>query len=226
VVRRRGADFDHVVCALPIDSTRTLLRTTPDFQRAVLDEPQLSRIWKLRTVASLSLRLWLPEKVMPADYSTVVMGTPQPAATVIDYTNRIDEFRTGPWGSIVEFEGQEGLDADLTDAELTRSLVEQFAQLPFVDHAKLSVDDVLTQSNGCLHQLRRNTAHHVRYLLLEPGHWKYRPEQQKCPYGNLHFAGDWVETTQPTASMEAATRTGRVAANLMRQAAGLSTVDL
>jgi uncharacterized protein with NAD-binding domain and iron-sulfur cluster len=226
VVRTLGAAFDHVVWTLPIDSTRTLLRTTPDFQRAVLDEPQLSRIWKLRTVASLSMRMWLPHKVMPADYTTVVMGTPQPAATVIDYANRIDEFRTGPFGSIVEFEGQEGLDAHLTDAELKRSLVTQFAELPFVDHAKFSVDDVLAQTNGCLHELRRNTAHHVRYILLEPGHWKYRPEQKKCPYLNLLFAGDWVETTQPTASMEAATRTGRVAANLLRHGEGLSEVDM
>lgn len=226
VVRRRGADFDHVVCALPIDSTRTLLRTTPDFQRAVLDEPQLARISKLRTVASLSMRMWLPNKVMPADYTTVVMGTPQPAATVIDYANRVDEFRTGPYGSIIEFEGQEGLDAHLTDEELKRSLVTQFADLPFVDRARFSIEDVLGERNGCLNELRRNTANHVRYVLLEPGHWKYRPEQTKCPYGNLLFVGDWVETTQPTASMEAATRTGRVAANLLRRGASLSEVDM
>lgn len=226
VVRTLGVDFDHVVWTLPIDSTRALLRTTPDFQRAVLDEPQLARIWKLRTVASLSMRMWLPKKVMPADYDTVVMGTPQPAATVIDYANRVDEFRHGPYGSIIEFEGQEGLDAHLTDDELKRSLVTQFAELPFVDHANFPVDDVLNQANGCKHELRRNTANHVRYVLMEPGHWKYRPQQRKCPYANLLFAGDWVEGTQPTASMEAATRTGRVAANLMRSAEGLPEVDL
>lgn len=226
VVRTLGADFDEVVWTLPIDSTRALLRTTPDFEDAVLAHPQLSRIWSLRTIASLSMRMWLPQKVMPADYDTVVMATPQPAATIIDYANRIDEFRTGPYGSIIEFEGQEGLDGELTDDELKRKLVTQFADLPFVDRARFEVDHVLNQTHGCKHELRRNTAHHLRYILLEPGHWKFRPEQSKSPYQNLLFAGDWVEGTQPTASMEAATRTGRVAANLLRGRAGLSAVDL
>ncbi len=225
-LRVRGTDFDDVVWTLPIDSTKALLRTTPGFDDAVLAHPQLSRIWKLRTVVSLSMRLWLPNKVMPADYDTVVMGTPQPAATVIDYANRVDEFRSGPYGSIVEFEGQEGLDGELTDDELKRRLLEQFAELPFVDRARLDVDDVLNQANGCKHELRRNTANHLRYVLLEPGHWKHRPEQAKSPYDNLTFAGDWVEGTQPTASMEAATRTGRVAANLLRARAGLAVVGI
>lgn len=226
VVRTLGTDFDEVVWTLPIDSTRALLRTTPGFEEAVLAQPQLARIWSLRTVVSLSMRMWLPEKVMPADYDTVVMATPQPAATVIDYANRIDEFRHGPYGSIIEFEGQEGLDGELTDAEIQRKLVTQFADLPFVDRARFKVDHVLNQSHGCRTELRRNTANHLRYILLEPGHWKYRPEQSKSPYSNLLFAGDWVEGTQPTPSMEAATRTGRVAANLLRGRSGLSAVDL
>jgi len=225
VVRTRGADFDHVVWTLPIESSKKLLRTVTNFDDAVMAQPQLSRIWKLRTVASLSLRMWLPNKVMPADFTGVVMATPQPAATIIDYANRIDEFRSGPYGSIIEFEGQEGLDGDLTDDELKRRLLTQFADLPFVDRAQFSVDDVMNQANGCKHELRRNTANHIRYVLLEPGHWKYRPEQGASPYDNLVFAGDWVNGTQPTASMEAATRTGRVAANLLRQREGVPQVD-
>jgi uncharacterized protein with NAD-binding domain and iron-sulfur cluster len=220
-----GADFDEVVWTLPIESTKKLLRTTPDFQASVLDHPQMRRIMKLRTVVSLSMRIWTPKKVMPADYDTVVMGAPQPAATIIDYANRVDEFRTGPYGSIVEFEGQEGFDADLTDEEIKRILVTQFADLPFVDRSHLNVEDVLSQSNGNKCELRRNTANHLRYILLEPGHWKHRPDQDQSPYSNLLFAGDWVNTTQPTASMEAAIRTGRVAANLLRDRAGLDVVS-
>ena len=30
----------------------------------------------------------------------------------------------------------------------------------------------MTQANGCKRELRRNTANHLRYVLLEPGHWK------------------------------------------------------
>ena len=51
-------------------------------------------------------------------------------------------------------------------------------------------------------------------------HWKYRPEQARSPYSNVVFAGDWVNGMQPTASIEAATRTGRVAANLLRERSG------
>ena len=228
-LRTLGTDFDEVVWTLPIESTRKLLRTTPDFEAEVMAHPQLSRIWKLRTVASLSMRMWLPEKVMPADYTGVVMGTPQPAATIIDYANRIDEFRqaavSGPYKSVIEFEGQEGLDGELTDDELKTRLVEQFATLPFVDRARFVPGDVLGELNGCKCELRRNTANHIRYVLLEPGHWKFRPEQAQSPYGNLVMAGDWIEGTQPTASMEAATRTGRVAANLLRSRNGLTEVS-
>ncbi len=218
---RHGTDFDLVVWTLPVRSSRALLRTTPDFERAVLDEPQLRRIWELRSVASISLRMWLPEKVMPPDYTTVVMGTPEPAPTIIDYTNRVSELEASNWGSVIEFEGEEGLHGDLTDAEIVRELLENFVDLPFVDKPKVDIDAIVNQTGGCHHEFRRNTAHHLRYLLMEPGHWKFRPEQDKSPYENLVFAGDWMQGSQPTASMEAAVRTGRVAANLLRPRVGL-----
>ncbi len=216
-----GTDFDEVVWTLPVDCTRTLLRTTPDFERAVLDEPQLRRIWGLRTVASLSLRMWLPRKILPSTYDTVVMGTPQPAATIIDYTNRVDELRTSAWGSVVEMEGQEGLHGDLTDVEIVRECLRNLDALPFVESTELDVDAVLAQRDGNLWELQRNAASHMRYLLMEPGHWRHRPEQDRSPYENLTFAGDWMKGTQPTASMEAAVRTGRVAADLLRAREGL-----
>ncbi|MCB9578884.1 MAG: FAD-dependent oxidoreductase [Polyangiaceae bacterium] len=221
VVRTLGADFDEVVCTLPVDSARTLLSTTPDFERAVLDVPELRRMWGLRSVASLSMRMWLPEKVMPSSYSTVVMGTPQPGATIIDYTNRVTELAQSSWGSVIEFEGQEGRHAGLTDMEIARDLLESFDDLPFVDSTKLHIDKILNQTDNHHFVFRRNTAHHLRYLLMEPGHWKYRVVQEARPYENLTFAGDWMVGSQPTASMEAAVRTGRVAANLLRAANGL-----
>ncbi len=219
-----GADFDHIVSTLPVDSLRALLRTTPNFEDAVQALPELRRLWRLRSVASLSLRMWLPQKVMPPDYETVVMGTPQPAATVIDYTNRVSELRNSTWGSVIEFEGQEGLHAGHSDQEIVRELLESFRELPFVDRNRLDINAIITQTGGHFHEFRRNTANHMRYLLMEPGHWKYRARQDYRPYANLSFAGDWMQGTQPTASMEAAVRTGHVAANLLRQAAGLATV--
>lgn len=220
-VWRRGTDFDQVISALPVDSLRTLLSTTSDFDQAVLGVPQLRALWALRSVASLSLRLWLPQKVMPSDYATVVMGTPQPCATLIDYTNRVGELANGAWGSVIELEGQEGLHAGLSDQAIVRECLENLAGLPFVDRTKLDVDQVLAQTNGNKWMFRRNTAQHMRYLLMEPGHWKYRPRQDVRPYANLTLTGDWMNGTQPTASMEAAVRTGRVAASLLRADAGL-----
>jgi uncharacterized protein with NAD-binding domain and iron-sulfur cluster len=219
-----GVDFDQVVSTLPVDSLKTLLETTPSFESDVLDVPELRKIWGLRSVASISLRLWLPHKVMPPAYTTVVMGTPQPCATIIDYTNRITELQNSAWGSVIEFEGQEGLHGALSDREFVRELLHSFERLPFVDTAQLDVDAVLAQTNGNKWLFRRNTAHHLRYLLMEPGHWKYRPRQDQRPYANLTLAGDWMQGTQPTASMEAAVRTGRAAADLLRAAAGLPPV--
>lgn len=216
----RGADFDEVVSALPADSLRALLSTATDFESVVLNDPMLRNIWALRTVASTSLRVWLPEKVMPPSYSTVVMGTPQPGATLIDYTNRVTELANGTWGSVVEMEGQEGLHAGLSDRQIVRELLTSFRALPFVDAAKVDVDSILREDAGKRWVFRRNTAHHVRYLLMEPGHWKYRPLQQQR-WENLTLAGDWMNGTQPTASMEAAVRTGRVAAELLRNEAGI-----
>jgi hypothetical protein len=216
-----GRDFDDVVWTLPIDSTRALLRTTPRFDDAVLRVPELRKIWALRTVASLSLRMWFPNKVVPSKYTTVVMGTPQPMATLIDYTNRVDELRRGPYRSIVELEGQEGLFAELTDAEIAREAVESFVRLPFVDASSIDTRALLAGEGGYHLELRRNTASHMRYLLMEPGHWKHRPRRDDVPYRNLHLAGDWIHGTQPTASMEAAVRSGREAADGLRARVGV-----
>lgn len=218
-----GTDFDEVVWTLPIDCTRTLLRTTADFDRAVLEEPQLRRIWGLRTVGSLSLRLWLPNKILPSTYDTVVMGTPQPTATIIDYANRVDELRNGPWGSVIEMEGQEGRHEGLTDRELVRECLRNLDELPFVDSAKLDVDACLAEQGEHRWLLQRNAVSHLRYVLMEPGHWRHRPDQHQSPYDNLVFAGDWMQGTQPTASMEAAVRTGRVAADILRARHNLPT---
>lgn len=220
-VWRRGVDFDELVSALPVDSLRTLLGTTSRFDEAVLAVPELRALWGLRTVASISARFWLPRKIVPSDFRTVVMGTPQPCATLIDYTNRVGELGNGPWGSVIELEGQEGLHAGLSDETIVRELLENLAQLPFVDRKQLDVDQVLAQANGNKWLFRRNTAQHLRYLLMEPGHWKYRPRQATRPYQNLTLSGDWMNGTQPTASMEAAVRSGRVAATLLRADAGL-----
>ncbi len=221
----QGRDFDEVVWTLPVDSTRALLRTTPGFEEAVLDVPELRKIWALRTVASLSMRMWLPRKVIPGSYSTVVMGTPQPMATLIDYTNRIDELRHGPYGSILELEGQEGFWAELTDAEIAREAVRSLLDLPFVDASAIDAEALLASRDGYHLELRRNTAHHMRYLLMEPGHWKHRPRRDHVPYGNLTLAGDWIHGTQPTASMEAAVRSGREAADTLRHRAGLPNAE-
>jgi Flavin containing amine oxidoreductase len=222
---RRGVDFDDVVWTLPIDSTRALLRTTPSFERAVLENDSLRRIWSLRTVASISLRVWLPRKVLPPTFTTVLMGTPQPCATIIDYANRVDELRNGRWGSVIEFEGQEGLHAGLDDVQIVRELLGNFAELPFVNRSELDIEKIIARADGHDHLFRRNTAHHMRYLLMEPGHWKFRPDQHDRPFENLTFAGDWMQGTQPTASMEAAVRNGRVAADILRADAGLNLAE-
>ncbi len=213
VVLRAGEDFDVLVSALPIDSLRALLLTTPD-RRAVLDDPALSALWKLRSVASISLRMWLKERVVPRDVDTVVLGTPQPTATVIDYANRIDALSDG--GSVVELLGQEGLDGALSDDELSRRIVRSFADLPFVDRGRFDPDAVLSQAKGCSFKFRRNTAHHMRYALLEPGHWAHLPGNTLEGYDNLAIAGDWIRSTQPTISTEAAARSGMDAAAMVR----------
>ncbi len=213
-VLRAGADFDAVVSALPIDSLRALLRTTADFERAVLDHAALGSMWKLRTVASISLRAWLKEQVFPSDYDTVVLGTPQPAATVIDYANRVASLRGGR-GSVVEMLGQEGLDGELTDDELVRRMLTNLAGLPFVDGSRFDPAKVFAQADGNRWVFRRNTAHHMRYVLAEPGHWKHRLDATVRGYGNLFFAGDWVKSSQPTPSTEAAVRAGVAAAEAL-----------
>jgi hypothetical protein len=214
---RRGEDFDVLVSTLPIDSTRSLLRASPDFERAVFEHAFFRNVWHLRTVASISMRVWSPKKLLPPDFTTVVMGTPQPAATVIDYANRVDELKGGRWPSVLEFEGQEGLHGAMTNAELKRLLLEQFAELPFSLLRREWISDALAGRGGWACELRRNAPNHLRYLLMEPGHWKYRPRARECPYENLVLAGDWLESTQPTASMEAAVRSGQQAAGLVAE---------
>lgn len=211
---RRGEDFDEVVSALPVDSLRALLRTAAEFEASVLGDDALRGVWKLRTVASISLRMWLTERAFPSDYDTVVLGTPQPAATVIDYANRVESLRPGR-GSVVEMLGQEGLDGELTDDELVRRMLTNLGALPFVDGTRFDAAKVFTRAEGQRWEFRRNTAHHMRYLLCEPGHWKYRLDARVSGYDNLYFAGDWVRSSQPTPSTEAAVRAGVAAARAL-----------
>lgn len=213
-VLRVGRDFDAVVSTLPIDSLRALLRTTADFDRAVLANAALRGVWKLRTVASISLRMWLPKRVFPSDYDTVLLGTPQPAATVIDYANRVAELRRGE-ESVIEMLGQEGLDGELSDDELVRRMLANLGALPFVDGTRFDADKVFAQADGRRWSFRRNTAHHMRYVLAEPGHWKHRLDARVAGYDNLYFAGDWVKSSQPTPSTEAAVRAGVAAAHAL-----------
>jgi hypothetical protein len=160
----------------------------------------LRRIWGLRTVASISLRMWLPRKVMPADYTTVVMGTPQPAATIIDYTNRVTELQNGPWGSVIEFEGQEGLHRDLSDTDLVREMLATFVSLPFVDRAKVDVDAIVAQTGDHHHEFRRKPITQATFDGAGP--LKYRPIK-RSNRTRTHFAGDRC-SSQPTASWAAA----------------------
>jgi hypothetical protein len=141
----------------------------------------------------------------------------------MDYANRVTELRQSHWGSVLEFEGQEGLHGHLPDDVILRGLLRDLRGLPFANAQNLDENAIMNQTGGHFYDFRRNTAHHVRYLLMEPGHWRRRPDQES-PYTNLTFAGDWMKGTQPTASMEAAVRTGRVAANLVRARAGLPSV--
>ena len=221
----RGADFDEVIWTLPVDSTRALLDTTPDPASQVHAFSGLANIWSLETIAPISARVWSPKKLLPSTFEGVVMGTPQPAATIIDWANRIPELRHGPYASVVEFEGQEGNHGALSDTDLMRTLLENFRDLPFAIARNVDINAIMNQTDGYRWHLRRNTAHHVRYLLMKPGHWKYRPLQDGHPYDNLLFAGDWMRGEQETASMEAAVRTGRFAGNKLRDDAGLPLID-
>lgn len=214
---QKGKDFDTVISALPLDAMRTVLRASPHFESAISAFPFFSNIWHLRSVSSISLRLWSPFKLMPTDFSTVVMGTPQPVATIIDYANRVDELREGEWPSVIEFEGQEGLHGELTDEEIVRVVLAQFADLPFSRMRKSWIDDAMAERGKWRFEFRRNSSQTTRYLLMEPGHWKYRPDIAECPYDNLVLAGDWLKGTQPTASMEAAVRSGQAAAKRVEQ---------
>jgi uncharacterized protein with NAD-binding domain and iron-sulfur cluster len=212
---RVGEDFDALVSTLPVDSLRALLCSTPDTRARALDHPTLAALSKLRSVASISLRLWMPDKVVQGGIDTVVLGLAQPTATLIDYAQRIDTLRTG--GSVVELLGQEGLDASLHDDELAAKIITMFSELPFVDRARAEPKTILTRQKGITWQLRRNTAHHMRYALLEPGHWAHRPTNTIEGYDNLALAGDWVQSSQPTASTEAAVRSAIDAARVLRE---------
>jgi len=118
-------------------------------------------------------------------------------------------------GRVVEMLGQEGLDGELTDDELVRRMLKNLGGLPFVDGTRFDAATVFAQGGGHRWEFRRNTAHHMRYLLCEPGHWKYRLGARISGYDNLLFAGDWVRSSQPTPSTEAAVRAGVAAAETL-----------
>jgi hypothetical protein len=196
--RFREDRFAAVICTLP---AACFVELNPGDE--LWTDPFFGGMHNLRSVSTLSLQMWLKDPT-PGRIDGSIAALPLPLGYLIDYKRMVPEFAADPrYGAALEWVGQEEGYQSLSDEELIGAARQTLGKVPgFIG----------TERSPMVHvALRRNRANHARYLLTEPGTWRFRPTV-KTPVERLFLAGDWVRNDIETPSMEGAIRCGREAA--------------
>lgn len=189
-------NFDAVILTLPVDSFRELNKGDQQFFS------YFKGIENLQSICTLSYQVYTKEKLIPY-LGTTIDALPEPFNTVVDYKDMISQYKDNPEiGSALIFGGQETKFEKYTDEELKQLALNSLKRLP------IYVDKPFTILYDCLN---RNSSHHERYLLTDPGTLKYRPVS-KTFLTNMFLAGDWIRNPIDVPTMEGAVISGYQAA--------------
>jgi uncharacterized protein with NAD-binding domain and iron-sulfur cluster len=171
--------------------------------------PFFAGMHNLTSVSTLSLQLWLREQT-PGRIDGSIATLPLPLGYVIDYKRLVPEFtRDRRYGAALEWVGGEVGYESMSDEELIANARAELGKVPgFIGTDRAQVVHA---------SLRRNRSNHNRYLLTDPGTWRFRPTV-KTPLERLFLAGDWVRNDVETPSMEGAIRCGKEAAQAVLRA--------
>ncbi len=193
----REAGFHALVCAIP---SGCFAQLNPG--DALWSEPFFQRITRLASVSTVSVQLWLEDRVpIPPG---AVNGLAAPLSSAIDHKPLSPRLSSDDrFGAALQWVGAEtGFEA-LSDEALVQRARASLARLPGLD--------VVARSRVVHQVVRRNRAPAERFLLPSPGSLQHRPSCQ-TPLRGLFLAGDWVRNEVDLPLVEGAVRSGKEAA--------------
>ena len=175
-----------------------------------------------RSVASLGeadpyvvWRIWLDKPVTSAKYPfyTVARFTYTDSVSIFSHFQEpFISWASRSGGSVIELHAYAIAPEDLRSDEVIKQIMleEMHHMFPETKDARILYDVYMQQDN---------------FTRWAPGDHADRPVSE-TPYANLYFAGDWVKVDAPVFLMEAATFTGRLAANAICRKESLKTTPL
>ncbi len=185
---------DYYVAALPPRGLEEALRPES------LALPYFHNITRLETQRTIALTIWYDRVVSPPDADGAIIGLPGPFSTVADL-KRLQSDPEGR-GSVVQFVGEDGAYANLSDQRIITDAMNVLHQLwPAAQSA--------TIEKKLFHR-----GNHDAFFLSTPGSDELRPAAAS-PYPNLVLAGDYTQTGFRVICMEGAYISGMQAANVI-----------
>ncbi len=207
--REEWKDFDYVISTIPAENFKELNRDDKD----LWGQSYFANIHNLTSIAPMGLFVFFKEDLQ-VPYNVQVNGIDPPLFNAVDLKRIALNYKDNPdFGSVIHMEGQESSFEHLSDKEIL--------DLSLANLAKAEGFEGVARGTVVHWDLQRDNRNHSRYLLTDPGTFKFRPHV-KSPYHNLFLAGDWVLNEVAIPSMEGAVTTGAEAANQVLNDIGIT----
>ena len=228
LVIARGADFDHVVLAIPVpefdatgpsDLAAELIANSPAFEQMVLASTssmtQTAQLWFDPELVDLGWSHALPSGQLP-----MLIGYARTANSWADMSHLCGfETHSGPGPKTIAYLADELLygegssDADV-EANIKTWLDAHAGRIwPDFDYDTLHDPSTATGAARLAAQFyRANAEGWHRYVLSEAVRIRHRLAPGESGFANLFLAGDWVKSTLNCGCVEAAVSTGVAAA--------------
>ncbi|XP_030848106.1 uncharacterized protein LOC115926827 [Strongylocentrotus purpuratus] len=201
--------YDHVILAADLSAVKTIFtETSQKFPRNEHMACIQNRLQQLHMAPSYKvIRVWFNKQISPSHPAILQTSEYHPINLVVQYhliekKSREWSLRTG--GSIIEFHLYAWSYGDVKDEDVWDTVsptVREIYPEIFVEDFKRLGQFVHSGTNFASFP---SSLEHIRPTVTFPS---------ECGVTNLNFAGDWLHTDYPSALMERAVSTGRIAAN-------------
>lgn len=201
--------YDHVILAVDLSAVKAIFtETSRKFPRNEHIACIHNRLQQLPMAPSYKvIRVWFNKQISPSHPAILQTSEYHPINLVVQYhliENKSREWSLRTGGSIIEFHLYAWSYGDVKDEDvwdIVSPTVREIYPEIFVEDFKKLGHFVHSGTNFASFP---SSLEHIRPTVTFPS---------ECGVTNLNFAGDWLHTDYPSALMERAVSTGRIAAN-------------
>lgn len=203
------SDFDYVISTIPMNNFRELNAEDDTMWR----HPYFNNMYNLTGIAPIGMWAFFKEDI-GFPFKGQINGIEPPLFNAIDYKPFCLPYKNNPhFGTVIHMQGQETAFEHLSDREVV--------ELGLNYLCRLKGFEKLPSATLEHYFLFRGNRNHSRYLLTDPGTYKFRPTV-KSPFEKLYLAGDWLQNEYVIPCMEGAIQTGWQAADYVLEDSGLA----